>query len=346
MDILAVYQFCSFGGVERVLLNRAAAFQKHNLDVRLHIGYLEDYGALESFRQYIHSHHLDDLIVPFLMDGSAALNHGRYDLVLAIDTPQIFEKPLPKPDLFVECHTPYIENRQYLRRLPERVRGVIAPSRPFRSLLMNEFPELDDVFVLPNPVPDDFYMGGESRKVFRKRPLVYLARIDALKNYEEAVCLFEAVRSRADIFQMVIGKGGSLRERVSRLEELHLLDRTFLRERIEFDHVPSLIRMVREHRGVFVSPSKGESFGLSAAEFICGGVPVLLSDIPEHIELVNHDERFLYPLGDVHTADQKLNDLLDRWDEASAAMQACGSQFRSDAFIACWQQFLLKYVYS
>jgi hypothetical protein len=127
---------------------------------------------------------------------------------------------------------------------------------------------------------------------------------------------------------------------------MHLLDRTFLRERIEFDSVPSLIRMVREHRGVFVSPSKGESFGLSAAEFICGCVPVLLSSIAEHKDLVNHDERFLYPLGDVNTAALKLNDLLDRWDEASAAMQACSSKFRSDSFIACWQQFLLKYGYS
>jgi glycosyltransferase involved in cell wall biosynthesis len=340
MDILNIYQFCSFGGVERALLNRAMAFKSHDLKVAISVGYLHDYGALNAFRSYIKLNRLEKYLVPFLITEDYLFDKTRYDITLIIDTPQVFDKFSSNQNVFVECHTPNIENRQYLKELPENIKGIIIPSKSFQSLLLSEFPGLKHTFVLPNPIPEVFFAEQNGASVFTKRPVAYVARVDALKNYDEALQLFASIKDLDDVFFMVIGVGATFAERLAPLEKNGLLDRTFRREHIQFDAVPAMINMIRNHRGVFISPSKGESFGLTAAEFICGGVPVLLSNIPEHMELVNNDDRFLYPLGDVNTARRKLIQLLTNWDQSSSLVRTYRSKFKSDSFITSWNQFL------
>ncbi len=346
MDILVIYQFCSFGGVERVLLNRALAFNSHDLKVVISVGYLQDFGALDSFKRYIQANHLEKNILPFILPSDFSFDQTKYDLIQIIDTPQVLGKTIASDSVFIECHTPYIENRQYLKELPKNIKGIIVPSKSFRSLLMAEFPELLDIFVLPNPIPDEFFGMVKTPNIYRKRPLTYLSRIDTLKNFYEAIQIFKSVQDREDIFQIVIGQGESLKHGISLLEQEHLMGNTLLRDKILFEKVPSLINLVRQHRGVFISPSKGESFGLSAAEFICGGIPVLLSDIPAHQELVNHDDRFLYPLGNIDCAREKLISLLVDWDAMSTTVTTYGDKFKNASFIKNWYLFLQKYGYS
>ena len=40
--ILIVYKFATFGGVERVLLNRAYIFKMHNMNYKLLVHFVED----------------------------------------------------------------------------------------------------------------------------------------------------------------------------------------------------------------------------------------------------------------------------------------------------------------
>ena len=340
MDILVIYQFCTFGGVERVLLNRAKAIKQENMDVCFHVGYLQDSGALDSFRQYIQANGLEECLQPVLISQDIRLDKSPYDLVLVIDTPQVLCQNSSCSNLFIECHTPYVENRQYLKNIPPNVKGILVPSKTFRATLRSEFKNLPEVYVLPNSVPDEFHDSPDAPLIFNKRPLAYLARIDPLKNYTEAMRIFEAVKEREDVMQIVIGNGITSRENLALLGDSHLLEKTFLRDRVAFDDVPELIGLVRRHQGVFISPSRGESFGLSAAEFICGSVPVLLSYIPEHRELVNRDERFLYPLGKISVARKKLVKILDNWQSMSQAISNYSSKFRGASFIQGWNRFL------
>ncbi len=346
MDILVIYQFCSFGGVERVLLNRAMAFKSQKCNITMHAGYLQDFGALDSFKGYIRNNHLDNDLIPFLMPGDFSFSKKRYDIILIIDTPQILDKASSEPNVFIECHTPYIENRQYLREIPQNIKGIIVPSASFRSLLQSEFHGLPDISVLPNPVPGLFYETKRTQKVFGKRPVTYLARIDALKNFYEAVQIFESIKEYEDLFLMVIGQGETVDQKLSLLEQKNLVGNTFLRAKISFDDVPTLTNLVRQNRGIFISPSRGESFGLSVAEFICGKVPVLISDIPAHQELVNDDERFLYPIGDICSAKKKLTSILNDWDSMSISIAAYGEKFKYSSFINNWLLFLNEYGYN
>ncbi|MBI5966099.1 MAG: glycosyltransferase family 4 protein [Chloroflexi bacterium] len=342
MDILIIYQFCSFGGVERVVLNRTKTFRKYSQDVRVTIGYLQDLGALSSFQAYIKANDLGGAISAFLINPNSLPALDRYDFVFNIDTPQIFEATRYAGNMVMECHTPYVENRQYLKNLPPNIHSVIVPSHAFKSLVLGEFPKLPPVFVLPNPVSEEFFSipVSKEKKFYTKKPLAYLARLDKLKNFTEATRIFELFKKDENVMFAVAGRGAEDTNLLSEYEAKELLGKTFLRDRIDFDDVPAYIRMIKNHGGIFISPSTGESFGLSAAEFISAGVPVLLSDIPPHRELVNEDERFIYQLGDIASANNKIDGIFERWEDDSKTVEGYGRKFDGTSFIQAWQDFL------
>jgi glycosyltransferase involved in cell wall biosynthesis len=343
VDVLVIYQLCSFGGVERAILNRARTFRKYQQNVKISVGYLHDYGALASFQAYIHANQLDDCLSAFLIDEDAFPDLDQYHVVLNIDTPQIFERTLHAGNLFVECHTPTVKNRQYLGALPENIRGILVPSEAFKSILAGEFQQLPPIFVMPNPVTQDFFdlpFSAEER-IYFAAPLAYLARVDdELKNFSEAADIFELFANDENMMFAVVGRGAEAADLLGDLEKRGIIGKTFLRNQMDFDAVPGFVGMIKNHRGVFISPSKGESFGLSAAEFMSAGVPVLLSDIAPHQELVNGDERFIYPLGDIYSAREKIIKILDHWEEASKSMVSYSQKFNGLSFMTAWQEFL------
>jgi hypothetical protein len=210
-------------------------------------------------------------------------------------------------------------------------------------LLISEFPHLPEVIVWSNPVSNDFFESFQIKNCFQKRPIIFLSRMDSLKNYSETMDIFEAISDREDIFFIMIGAGISLQEKTKLLEQKKLLGRTLLRESISFADVPKLTGLVHQNKGIFISSSKGESFGLSAAEFICKGVPVLLSSIPAHASLVEQDEKFLYALGNIESAKGKLNYLLDNWDLMNKTIMLYRDKFRYSSFIDNWTLFLRTY---
>jgi len=343
MDILIIYQFCTLGGVERVILNRAKAFKKHAQDVHISVCYLEDYGALRSFREYIRLNSLDEQINAVLIDDKLFSNLEKYDFVFIIDTPQMFEHTQDAKNIFVECHTPYIQNRQYLKDLPSNVRGILVPSLAFKNILLREFSTLPPVFVLPNLVAEEFFsIPLEKNFIYPKRPLAYLARLDELKNYIEALDIFELFAQDENIMFAIAGNPINLSQRrfLTLLREKGILGKTFLRYGVGFNAVPDFIRLVKSHRGIFISPSLGESFGLSAAEFMSAGIPVLLSDIDAHRELVNMDGQFLYKSHDILSAKNKIVSMLENWDSVSSIITSYAQKFTANPFISSWQEFI------
>jgi glycosyltransferase involved in cell wall biosynthesis len=345
VDVFIIYQFCTFGGVERVLLNRAKAFKENNLDVKITAGYLYDSGALDSFKTYVTDHGLDDFISAVILDQNSFPNLEKYDYIFVIDTPQVFEQLKKAKNVFVECHTHYIENRQYLRRIPTQIKGIIVPSKSFKDLIQSEFPKLPPISVLPNPVPMAFFDVDSIHieSAFDKRIITYFGRLDELKNFNEAFKIFEGFVDNETLMYAVVGNGATQKDILRRLADEKMLRKSLIRENIGFDDVPYLIKLVKQHCGVYLSPSKGESFGLSVAEFMSGGVPVLLSDISAHRDLVENDERFLYPLGDISAAKQKMDFLLQNWKAMSAQITIYAEKFDAHTFIAAWDKFLAQF---
>jgi glycosyltransferase involved in cell wall biosynthesis len=342
MDVLVIYQYCTFGGVERLILNRATAFMKHRYNIITHVGYLSDSGALNSFKNYILKNNLQDIILPFLIPNNYSIINANYDLILIIDTPEILVRMSSFDNVFIECHSAYIENRQYLSSIPKEIRGIIVPSLSFKAIIQEEFPNLRSLIVLPNPVPNEFHTIKSNPISFNKRPLIYLARLDNLKNYEEAVQIFKLFKDRQDIMYIVVGEGATDSKVITTFEQLGLIENSILRDKMNFDQIPQLISLVKKANGIYLSPSKGESFGLSAAEFISGGVPVLLSNIPAHNALVANDEHFLYELNDVISAKFKIEKILENWESMSFSIAEHGEKFKDEKFIDAWKLFVIS----
>jgi glycosyltransferase involved in cell wall biosynthesis len=106
---------------------------------------------------------------------------------------------------------------------------------------------------------------------------------------------------------------------------------------VPFDNTHILMQMLRQKRAIFVSCSKGESFGLSVAEAMTAGLPVILSDIPPHAALVSNRAKFLYPLGDVQELARKMAASEEKYDELSSECLDLSRSFSEEAFLADWE---------
>jgi glycosyltransferase involved in cell wall biosynthesis len=342
MKLFIIYRFCTFGGVDRVILNRLEAYRKYRMDIKIDLLYLYDYGGLKSLQRYLDSFNLSGYIDIHVSSDTfpANLNINDYDMVLNIDTPSAFEHLKGCKNLFVECHTPYKENRTYLKTLPEYVKAVVVPSWAFRNIISKEVPAQKDIFVLPNSVSEIFFNSNlpEQHSSFNKRPVAYMARLDDLKNIREALKIFRELKSREDVMFIIIGSGAVQKDFVDRVEKAGILAKTVIRSKIHFDQVPQFLAMLKNRRGIFLSPSKGESFGLAVAESIAAQVPVMVSDILPHRDLLSSDSNFLYPQGDVRKAGEKINNILDNWENHSNTLKNYTYPLMHKLFIEEWEK--------
>jgi glycosyltransferase involved in cell wall biosynthesis len=89
---------------------------------------------------------------------------------------------------------------------------------------------------------------------------------------------------------------------------------------------------------VFVSCSKGESFAFSPAEAMTAGLPVILSDIPPHRDLVANKTQFLYPLGSTNELARAMAEASRDYQQYSAECLSLSRRFSPEAFLKDWER--------
>ena len=188
-NILIVYQFATFGGVERVILNRAEAFKYYKKNIKLCVYFYEDYGAKDFLKQYIIANELSDYIE--IVDE---LHLDNYETVITIDTPKIFEnKKIKNKKVYIETHTFEKRYRRYLDDYIGKVKKVIVPSLTFYNKLLEEYPTIsqDEVAVINNFVPWNIEIPEFKKQInlpnWNKNIVFYYGRIDDNKNTKELV---------------------------------------------------------------------------------------------------------------------------------------------------------------
>ncbi|KJD37389.1 hypothetical protein QD46_25135 [Paenibacillus polymyxa] len=335
MKILLIYKWATMGGVERVFLNRALAFKEYKIDIKMDVYFLHNGGGLENFKQYIDKFNLNDIIRVV-----ADVHPSEYDYIMPIDTPEVLDRSIDPKKLLIECHTPYKPNRAYLKKIPDETSKIIVPSIPFRNRLLTELPEKfkSKVFVLRNSLAE-VSMPGECCTIWRKRPIVYIGRLDIHKNVEEVIKIFcELRRKIGDDFLLILA--GPIVEMDLNFNELvqkyGIGDRLIYLPPINFEKVRVLLNIIKNHKGIFISASTGETFGLSVAEALQAEVPVILSDIEEHRFLVNDDEDFIYPLGNIDIAVKKIESLIINYDTCTLKTQDYTDAFKTSTFLDDW----------
>ena len=337
MRILNVYQWATVGGVERVLLNRAWAFKKHGISVRQDVFFYHDSGGLRNFRLFIKYFQLEEYIsVVSQIDESA------YDYIFSFDTPQVFEFLKNTSKVVVECHSPYDKSRVYLKSLPKDIARVVTPSSAFMdSVVVHEIPDAfkDRLFILPNFHTLNGREPVSPERIWGKTPVCYIGRMDTLKNTKELLEIFASLRKKPgdDHFLLLVGDVRPHYMDVKEaIKKLRIEDRAAYYRPIPFEKVDVLLTKIKQHNGIFISPSMGESFGLSALEAMSNGVPVLLADIECHKPLVESDPVFLYRQGDIGDAISKFEHISRNYDELSASVARLSANYSSTLFIEAW----------
>ena len=329
--ILYVYKWATMGGVERVLLNRALAFKKENIDVSQDVFFLHDSGGKILLNQYIRKKELGRYL-KIVED----FNPQKYDVIHSIDTPEIFNMTNNFDKIVFECHTAYSENRGYLSQLPINIKNIIVPSLQFKEDIMDEIPQLlqPKILVFRNFIPENLVENDYGiTQVFNKIPIAYIGRVDKLKNVEEVIEIFVKLnRELGDNFLLIIV--GPITKEVDLfkiINEKGIINRFIYIPPISFEKIPRLLNNIKVNNGIVISASKGESFGLSIAEAIVNGIPIIASNI--HSQLVENDETFLYKLKDTEEAVWKINYILNNREECFERLQKIKGSLTESVFL-------------
>lgn len=336
--ICFAYHWATSGGVERVFLNRGEALLRRYPKIEIEVYFNFDCGGAGLIERYTKARKLSDrLRVVRTFDSS------RYDVIYVVDTPQLLaDVPSIEDKVVMECHTPYPENRTYLKEWQNRLKTLIVPSIGFLRVIEDEWPGLrGKIRVVRNFVPRLPPMDRLlSLPAWRGPLFLYFSRIDELKNFKEFVEGISSARPYLQKEPLGIVSGQIL----PGYPLTELIDKNQVRGSIAilppvpFENSHVLMQMLRQKRAVFVSPSKGESFGLSAAEAMTAGLPVILSDIPPHAALVANRSKFLYPLGDVPALARKMAAATEQYDEMSSECVELSREFSEEAFLADWDR--------
>jgi len=334
--ICFAYYWATSGGVERVFLNRGEALLRQHPKLEIEIYFYDDCGGVALIQRYSKSRNLSDrLRVVRTFDAS------RYDVVFVVDTPQLLaDYPAAEEKMIMECHTPYAENRTYLKEWEHRLKTLIVPSSGFLPVVETECPGLrGKIQVVRNFVPHLPPIDRPlSLPAWRAPLFLYFARIDELKNFTEFVegisYAGQYLREPLGIVSGQVLPGYPVTEVI---ENNQVRGSIAILPPVPFENSHVLMQTLRQKRAVFVSCSKGESFGLSAAEAMTAGLPVVLSDIPPHVALVSNQSKFLYPLGDVRQLARKMAAAVEQYDEMAVECVALSRKFSEEAFLADWE---------
>lgn len=336
------YPWATLGGVERVLINRARVLLSESSEYIICFHFLHDSGGLNAFKKALASYGLNAQVdVGFLISNN-------YDVNFIIDCPEVLEVFESKGwNYYIECHTAYQENQNYLSKKRTSCLGVVVPSKDFGKEIGLRFliPE-NNIHVFENFVPWELDENQSLHDFFPDwncTPICFLGRMDKLKNPEFYLDLIADLEVRYPGRFIGIMCGPMSPEVDIQKEIFHrkLLGRVVLLPSIPFYAVSRFFQALKDSAGIFVSPSQGESFGLSAAEAICAGLPVILSKIDAHKKLVEGFERdFIYE--DREDALVKIGMLSADYAGFSTKSLTLRGKFCSSLFFEDFRELLCK----
>lgn len=286
MKVLFVYRYLSLGGVETVLRARLDGLDRWGIEA--HAWFFRDLGGRGVFAGLADRVHLGD--------PADCLRFARgFDVVCSFDTEEVFPVAAGqhrRPLLIIECHTPYKENLEYLRRLGScRPAGFFVPSRHQREVVLRRVGEGADVRVVPNPLRRELVEEPAPFGAPPPRPvLAWIGRMDELKNWKGFVTLAGLVERRRPGTEVWMAGGalakGGVKALLGHARQEGILGRLRWFRHLPHARIPAFLDAVRDSGGVVVSTSRGESFGMTVAEAMARGCAVAVPARPPFTEFV------------------------------------------------------------
>lgn len=330
MRVLFVYKYLTMGGVETVFRARLKGLTEAGIQAGA--WFLADGPGRDMF-----DHDGASFWIGSPHDLVRHVDRAHPDVLCTVDTEEIFPHyaamPGP-PRLIVECHSPYRENRVYLRwlgRLP--VESFWVPSQFQAHLIQASLGRLAPVRVIPNPLQASYLKPISGFRAPPGGPKIgWVGRLDDVKNWRMLIRVAQEVLladSRPELWMVGRSEGPvSDRNLYELVRRKGLLARFRWFQSLPADHMPAWFDLIRDSGGLVISTSRHESFGLSVAEAMARECAVLVPDagpFPEYIR--DGEQGVLYPPGSVRVAAQRATTLL----ADSAARQQIGERARKSA---------------
>jgi glycosyltransferase involved in cell wall biosynthesis len=167
---------------------------------------------------------------------------------------------------------------------------VWTPSQWQRGVALERLNLQIPVQVVPNPLRDGFIREPVPFPAPPPEPiLAWLGRLDELKNWRGFLRLGRRLSGQPHELWL-IGRGVDrmAQEVLEEAQSQQVVERLRWFAGVDHKFLPNLLDAVRDSGGVFVSTSRGESFGMAVAEAMARGCAVAVPDNPPFNELVEH----------------------------------------------------------
>lgn len=314
MRILFLYKYLTLGGVETVLRARIRGLARYGIETEA--WFLSDgpgRSIFDGIESQVKIGSVDEL-AEYLRDES-------FDIVLSLDTEEVFPvvRRLPEGTKFaLEVHTPYPENLEYLRRVEKvSIDAVLVPSEYQIGVVKKYLQREVECYVAPNPLGEGFVGDlGEFSPAPVRPVLIWIGRIDQLKNWREFIEIGGVLRTRGMDFECwLVGRDTGERgdEKIYTIANgARMVDRLRWFRGVDYAYMPRFFDAVRTSGGIVISTSMGDSFGMTIAEGMARGCAVLVPYEGPFEEFVkNGVHGFSYDVGNYHDAVEKLKVLLE-----------------------------------
>lgn len=319
MKILFIYKYCILGGVTTQLSNRLEGF-KDNIDC--HFAFLEDYGGKVAFKDYPYV---------YILKNEAELNNlirkYRYDIISVIDTNEVY-KWIKNADYngFVinEVHTT-TENLKNINELKKEkpMDIIITPSEYMKNTIENKysFKDIVPVEILPNCLELNKFSYEPSKfiKIENKIPILWVGKLDNHKRFLDflKVCYKLETNYNMYDFQYVIVGGITAKETkidefIDIIIDYGILSKVTWYSSISYEDMYKIYSLIKQHKGVYVSTTINESFGMSILEAMAIGLPVVVPNVGALTELPYDNNYSLYPFGNLDYACELIKEQIGK----------------------------------
>jgi glycosyltransferase involved in cell wall biosynthesis len=291
MKILYIYQFLTHGGVEMLLKNRCSLLKKYHHDISV---------SLLLFESCINDIPADFDQVYITKDAQKIKEIlANHDLIVDVDTPSIFDaiEDSGKP-LIVECHSFSPESREYVKGdLPSNLKTIIVPSLSFKNVISKEIKQNNvPIEVVYNIVKKKKAKEGEFLNIDFEtfRPILWIGRLEEGKDWKKALRILKILITRYKMRNLelfIVGYAPPVYEKpiLEIIMDEGVLSHVRYLSAVDFEVMQEVYSRVKKQRGVYLSTSKFETFGLTVAEAMSYGLPCILNRLEVFKEVAGGD---------------------------------------------------------
>ncbi|MGR6917754.1 glycosyltransferase family 4 protein [[Actinomadura] parvosata] len=291
MKVLFCYRYGVIGGVSTQLLNRYTHFSS---EFDIGVLYESDHGMVAHFPPGV-------ALVTATDDArEAAIRDADPDVVVVIDSPgflSAWRRAGSPGSLILEVHTT-TANLSYLGELAVQPDHIVTVSEYMRAKLGAL--GLSPISVVPNCLDERWY-AETVPPALDTTPVAWIGKLDGHKRWRAAADLLDRIAgAEPGVTPLLIGgytaPATEVAALTTKLATSPALGSARWLPRVDYDLMPGIYSAIAANGGLTISTTTDESFGMSVAESLVRGCPVIAPAVGALPEIL--PEEALYPPGD------------------------------------------------